>query len=256
MRSSPFNDEHSIASEPMNPNLIEQAVTALLLRAGEAQRLARCFVYPEPGFQNALLASLDVLSRAAAPDPGLVERLAGLREIWTSMDEEAIRAEYSRLFIAAGGCSLNETSHGPRGLTSAAELADIQGFYRAFGFERSATHPEMGDHVASELEFYAAVLLKLAYATLQDWADQREVAGDGARRFLEAHLGRWLPALGARLRALNAAPPYRLSAEAAAAFVASECRHLAAVPAPLDLIIPLAPTEPEVFTCPVAPDSP
>jgi putative dimethyl sulfoxide reductase chaperone len=145
---------------------------------------------------------------------------------------------------------LHETAYGPPRLTTAAELADVQGFYRAFGFELSADAPDMPDHLGAELEFHAALLAKLAWATLQELEDAREITHAGIASFLDAHLGRWTGVFAARLATSAPATVYGRLAEAAASFVAAECERFGATPAPLAAREGRG--EEEGFTCPHA----
>ena len=178
-------------------------VVDLLRRAASLQRLARCFAYPAPGHHATVL---ELLGHASDDGP-----LATLVAAWHGADEDAMRVAYSNLFLASTPCPPNETAWGDaRRLTgAAAELADIQGFYRAFGFDLADDGRDMPDHLCAELEFVSALLVKTAYARMQGWHEADEVAANGARSFLESHLGRWIGAFVERLRALGAAPPYR-----------------------------------------------
>src|SRR5690606_17946011 len=79
------------------------------------------------------------------------------------------------------------------------QLADIQGFYKAFGFELGqGENIEMADHLAVELEFYSLLLLKeLTLKELND-AKGEQIVADAQGKFLKEHLGTYFESL--RLR--------------------------------------------------------
>jgi putative dimethyl sulfoxide reductase chaperone len=216
-----------------------------------AQRLAACFRYPREGTADALreaVASLATPSRSYPAVAPAVERLAAAL---AAVDDDALQAEYSRRFIGTSAAPLHETAYGPPRLTTAAELADVQGFYRAFGFELSADAPDLADHLGAELEFHAALLAKLAWATLQELDEAREVTASAAVSFLDAHLGRWTDALAARLADAHASDTvYGPLADTAASFVAAECARFGV--SPLPLASPEGRGAEEGFTCPHA----
>jgi putative dimethyl sulfoxide reductase chaperone len=223
---------------------------ALLLRAALAQRLAACFRYPRDGMAASLREGVRSLQPPAAADPDLGPIVARFAAIVAGADDEALQAEYSRVFIGAGASPLHETAYGPARLTIAAELADVQGFYRAFGFRLSETMPEMADHLGAELEFHAALLVKMAWAALQEWQEPQETTTRAAAAFLDAHLGRWTRALARRLEVAAPGGLYARAATEVEAFVAAECARFGVAP------VPLAPREgggdAEAFTCPMA----
>jgi TorA maturation chaperone TorD len=87
-------------------------------------------------------------------------------------------------------------------------MADVAGFYRAFGLEPALDTPERPDHVALELEFMAFVLLKKrlarAAADGDPAADENvEVCARVEQSFFREHLAWWVSAFanGLRLRA-------------------------------------------------------
>ncbi|MCA9410796.1 MAG: molecular chaperone TorD family protein [Candidatus Omnitrophica bacterium] len=76
------------------------------------------------------------------------------------------------------------------------EMADIAGFYRAFGLEPDKSHPERVDHVSLELDFVDHLLTRMI--GLSQSYDPRselhfEVTESALREFVECHLGRWVP---------------------------------------------------------------
>jgi putative dimethyl sulfoxide reductase chaperone len=229
--------------------MIDKTPHGLLVRAAVAQRLAACFRYPRQGTADALREAVAPLATSSRPFPALAAAVERLAAALASVDDDALQAAYSRRFIGTAATPLHETAYGPPRLTTAAELADVQGFYRAFGFELSADAPDLADHLGAELEFHAALLAKLAWATLQELDEAREVTASAAVSFLDAHLGRWTGALAARL-ADASDPVYGHLADAASSFVAAECERFGVSP------VPLASHEgrggEEGFTCPHA----
>lgn len=87
-----------------------------------------------------------------------------------------------------------------RAMSKGNELSDIAGFYRAFGFELDpkAEGMELLDHVGIELEFYSLMLMKQMH--LQEAKDEQgvEIVEDGRKKFLQAHLGRFVGAISRR----------------------------------------------------------
>lgn len=107
--------------------------------------------------------------------------------------QEILEAQYHRLFSGMERCSPHETEYGPgRSVRKAVELADIAGFYRAFGLAIDSTDPEMVDHVSLEFDFLAHVAFKERYALLQGWPEKAEICSKAYRSFWADHLGRWV----------------------------------------------------------------
>jgi TorA maturation chaperone TorD len=82
-------------------------------------------------------------------------------------------------------------------------LADVSGFYRAFGLAPSELHPERPDHIVQELEFMAFVIGLERGAAAGDRElrrDRVEVCRTAQTRFLREHLASWATAF-ARLLA-------------------------------------------------------
>jgi TorA maturation chaperone TorD len=75
-------------------------------------------------------------------------------------------------------------------------LADVSGFYHAFGVSTSDTRPERPDHVVLELEFMAFLLGLQRRADSGDTKDRQgrmEICRDAQARFLCEHLAWWIP---------------------------------------------------------------
>lgn len=144
---------------------------------------------------------------------------------------DVLRAEYDRVFglVTPRQCPPYETEYHPSNDTffRSQQLADIAGFYRAFGIEPAAKHPERPDHVSLELEFMAFVLLKsrLAGCEGSEAAQKTQVCLDAQRRFFADHLLWWVPAFTMGLRRKAGTGLYAALAQLLAAFVADERRR-------------------------------
>ncbi len=107
-------------------------------------------------------------------------------------------------------------------------LADVAGFYRAFGMGVSGERP---DHVVAELEFLALALLSEADALDDDRHDQAEITGDAIRMFLRDHIGVWISGWAGRVAAVDELAPWSPYASAAADLVRNEAALRSVIPA-------------------------
>lgn len=108
------------------------------------------------------------------------------------------------------------------------DLADIAGFYRAFGF--SSENRERPDHVSAELEFMRVLCLMESYAEAQGSEERLDVAIDAQRKFMTDHLGRWFGFFCEQLAENSNIAFYRTLAEFSCTFIAKELQTLRASP--------------------------
>lgn len=113
-----------------------------------------------------------------------------------------LQSEYIAIFDSGRGSNpIYETEYDRRrAMAKGNELSDIAGFYKAFGFELDSNLEgmEMLDHVGIELEFYSLMLMKEIH--LKETGDGQgvEICMDARKKFLKAHLGRFVGAIGRR----------------------------------------------------------
>jgi len=176
------------------------------------------------------------------PDENWCEDVPLLGEIISGLDfaptDPAIRpvelaqlqAAYRRTFGAAGSLCY-ETEYGlPHEFSQSQELADINGFYRAFGFSIGGRVRERPDHLAVELEFMSILALKEAYAARDGLVEHFEICLEAQAKFVRDHLGRWISTF-AQSVALNAGgDPYPAFARFAASFVSADAARLGVPP--------------------------
>ncbi len=154
--------------------------------------------YPDEGYAESIRMVMEE-GEVALPE-GLRAKIHARLKSDELLD--GLRSEYIEIFDTGRASNpLYETEYGrDRAMFKANELADLAGFYKAFGFEMQddPSARDMIDHVAIELEFYALLVMKqhaLAEAGNQEGS---EIVFDARRKFLDAHLGRYLGALCGR----------------------------------------------------------
>lgn len=208
---------------------------------------------PDQGQTLARSALYKLLSVAfLPPEEGTREILSGIDRILPLLPEEERAAiaplvarleadsphldplpEYTRLFGVGLAATPYETEYDP--LASARKghrLADLSGFYEAFGMRLAGHRKDFPDHVAAELEFMAIVSLNAARAADEGLAEARAACDDAARKFLADHLGTWAPAFADRVEAATQDRFYRVAARLLREFVRAECRFLGVEPLP------------------------
>lgn len=223
-------------------------VRETLSRAAVYRVLAAAFAYPERGHADDL-ARAAAAAVAAAP----AAMRSGLAELARRPDAggaDALAEQYVALFDRQVVCPPCEGAYGPPRMSGKAmQLADIAGFYAAFGMTAMGHQPDADDHIGAELEFMGALALKEAWALAEGHADNAEVAQGAQRAFLDEHLGRWADAFAARV--LATAPPglYATAARLLAAWLREECARLGVSSRPLES---RAPEDDAPLTCPLA----
>lgn len=167
---------------------------------------AQAFWPPQASFLAALgapRARLELHRAAVRCGDGrtVAAALVGVWQAADSLGENglSLAQEHTSLFADPGLVSPHETSYA---LASdhplARETAAVSDFYVAFGFQGGVTHSDLA-HVATELEFVAALLASEAQARTEGRGERALMSQRGRRKFLREHLARWFPAFAEHL---------------------------------------------------------
>lgn len=174
----------------------------------ETERLAE-------GEELALLIEiLDELGDSAAAelltqvDDSEVSDPEDLRLTWTALFVRCIIPPYETSYMT--GNVVGHTS----------ELADISGFYGAFGFGPNSDRP---DHLIAEIEFTSFLAFREADAVASGEAEGAEICRNALDAFLRDHLGCWLNEFTERLEREDHVNPYIPIIKSLASYVASLC---------------------------------
>lgn len=231
---------------------------ARLTRADDA--LAGAVVYGalSLGFQQANDArsdqvctreGVDVLARALRrmgrrADTIGPECCAARLETVAPPDREMRAAGFARLFghTARGLVCACETEYGPdNAFHQPQQLADIAGYYLAFGLRPAAATEARVDHIACELEFMGFLnrkqALLLAGGGSRDAGETLDVTARAERTFLRDHLARFGRAFALRVITEDSSGWFGAMAHVLLAVVEAECARLHVEAGPLDLAL-------------------
>ncbi|MBI4635767.1 MAG: molecular chaperone TorD family protein [Candidatus Rokubacteria bacterium] len=164
----------------------------------------------------------------------------------------ALEGAYGRLFghTVRGPVTPYETEYGEDSVWQPQrEMSDLGAFFRAFGLRVRPDARERPDHIACECEFLLVLARKEAHALARGDEAMREETCRAARSFLRDHLGRWAPALGARLAREDPDGFYGALGRLTAAFVATECRRVRVAAGPELLRLRSAAPDPAPTAC-------
>src|SRR5262245_25659161 len=241
----------------MEPNLpIIATETAVLLARRACYRLAAlALADPRTGTWNELAdpATQDLARQAAEilrDEDSAVARPLALGErpladldpalLFDRLPKSAadLNDQYEATFGLLGGskCPPYETEYVPSKLTFQRSnmLADIAGFYNAFGLATSSSNPDRPDDIAFRCEFLAQ-LIYLQWQATQDASSEAqsrvELCQQAVQRFLKEHFAWWVPAFAKVLARQDPGGFYDAVACFLAALVAAE-RALATVAPP------------------------
>lgn len=151
---------------------------------------------------------------------------------WTLSD---LQAEHRRVFsnVITLDCPPYETLFGNDHVFGQAHMmADIAGFYKAFGLELSRDIHERLDHLSVELEFMHFLAYKESYARCHDGAEKTQIVVDAQKKFVKEHLGRWVPLFSRMLMKKADTGFFRYMAEFTADCVEFDVAYLGVNPQP------------------------
>lgn len=187
-------DSSGIDPEPAYEATTEDAIQRARLYSLVSIGLDR----PDDEFERLLddgVFAADIKEAAAALDnEELADAAAQVADLAESHEFDELYYEWSSLFGVEEGVTVSpyELTYLPGPLlTSTRDLADISGFYKAFGLEIADGQNDRADHVVFQTEFLSHLALR--EATLRDEADLAgvEVVTEARLSFVEEHIGRW-----------------------------------------------------------------
>lgn len=197
-------NDRAVSTQSKQPRAVGRAYA----RAQIYGLLARLLAYPSRELTERVLdlapqtlAAADYLRLPAGEVGRLVERIA-------ASGAEEIERSYQHCFTLTYSPDVPayEVAYvSSEVFRQTQEMADIAGFYRAFGAGIAERDPERVDHISVELSFMQLLCLKEAYAAGQRETEHLQVSRKAQRAFLRDHLLCWAPALAGRLATIGGA---------------------------------------------------
>lgn len=164
---------------------------ALLERAASLRFIALLFVPPSPDVAAQLEGLAEALETTQRPDARTLAHAFGTGDL-EGLYHRALGPSGA---VPDGECAYDDNTVGGRGQI----LADVSGFYLAFGYQPATSIATAADHVSSELEFLSDLAIKTAYAIEAEAYEQVEICQVAERSFVKDHLGRFVLAFLRRL---------------------------------------------------------
>jgi TorA maturation chaperone TorD len=236
-------EDHSTQADRALARAVVYAALAIAFQPPTRERLRR--IGAQHRFSTVALALR--LAGGRDPDQGLSAVAANLERL-TTPPVARLAADFTRLFghTTRGPVCACETEYGADNTYhQPQQLADIAGYYLAFGLQSGSASDVRADHVACECEFMDFMNRKEAlFLELRpDETETLEVTREASRRFLRDHLARFGRAFASQLALADHDGFYGTMAVTLGQLLEHECRRLAVAAGPLDL--PVRPEAPD-----------
>jgi putative dimethyl sulfoxide reductase chaperone len=186
--------------------------------------LAACYYQPGPEFAEEKVFD-SMLGAATRIHPDLAAHARRLGEEFAAAGAENLLLDYARLFL--GPTHIIAKPYGSVWLEGQDRLMgestiEVLELYKEGGFEMDDAFRELPDHIAAELEFLYLLIYRANEADRNGDPEALEAKLALRRRFLDAHLGRWIGPFTAAVRAGAQSVFYRQLAELSDRFVRME----------------------------------
>jgi TorA maturation chaperone TorD len=233
------------------PGHVEEGeIARALTRAAVYRLLGTAFARPSPSTVAAVAEAAELAAPASGAE--VATRLRALAAAARASAPDEVARAYVNALERPTGCSPYEGSYGAAPLLAGkgAVLADIAGFYAAFGMTPGSA--EVEDHIAAELEFMSVLALKEAAALAEGLDEALEVTRAAESAFLGGHLGRWGASFAEALNGMSTVAYYANAAELLADWVAADLEALGLAVSPLEVRQAADPEAARPFACPMA----
>ncbi len=172
----------------------EVVASRAVARACVYQLLSQALIYPDDDVVAAMVETdLPQAREATAFLPvDLDPELAAFGDQMTDISASELKSLHGHVFshVVAADCPPCEAFYTAKEIfQETSELADIAGFYKAFGL--TLAENERVDHISVELEFMHFLTYKEAYAQTHHDPAKARFCRDTQRKFIRDHLGRW-----------------------------------------------------------------
>ena len=123
-------------------------------------------------------------------------------------------------------------------MTRTFEMADVAGFYKAFGVEVDPEGVRV-DHITTELAFMNLLAVKESIALHEEGeGEHAQICRDASRAFLRDHLERWAPRLGGLLAESGGDPIFCAAGRLLRDFVSFDALLIDSENAPVHVVDP------------------
>ena len=236
-----------------------------LARSKIYQFTSPLFSYPAKAHVETIQEQLPDTERwlSLLEDQPSLEAVRALREIIASYSWEQVETDYIQTFghTISKECPPYEAEYGQSHIFQKSHaLADVVGFYNAFGLELDSGFKDRPDHISLELEFMHFLCLKEVYGIGKGHdAGNLAVCRDAQTKFLDEHLGLWAFGFARRLHQKAAGTLYHATAQLLTAFLTFELHAMGREPE--ETGVPDLMNEPDLETtdceaCPVLSPAP
>lgn len=169
-----------------------------LARSRVYEFISAAFSYPDAALLEFLKSRLPDTESCLAPleDKASLEAMGNLRPGIMSCSHDKLEREYMQTFghTMSKECPPYEAEYNQSHIFQKSQtLADIGGFYRAFGLELAPNLNDRLDYIGVELEFMQFLCLKEAYAVTRGHSqEQLALCREAQAKFLKEHLDQWV----------------------------------------------------------------
>lgn len=210
----PTRSEPEGASRPALEDTRVEYAEKCLARARYARFLAELFGVDEAGAYDRLGDGALYRELSAAASVLSIDE-ANLRPLFADRPpfDDVLDARNRLLgHTVRSACPPYELEYGQAEVFQQSQrLADIAGFYAAFGFETAGLIAERPDHIVAQWEFLFVLAVREAQALGEARLEDAASCHSAQRSFLKDHAASWMPAFFERIRRAEP-PPFFLAA--------------------------------------------
>ena len=172
----------------------EVVASRAVARASIYQLLSQALIYPDDDVVAAMVETdMPQAREATAFLPVNMEpELAAFGDQMTDTRAPELKSLHGHIFshVISADCPPCEAFYTAKEIfQETSELADIAGFFKAFGL--TLAESERVDHISVELEFMHFLTYKEAYAQTHHDPARARFCRENQRKFIRDHLGRW-----------------------------------------------------------------